>query len=179
MYTSIFDLVKKARLAAASVMPDGVHQSYPIPVNRDLSPEIAFLYCRGMTRRKDEGYQLWAPSYVIHFSLREGKLRSLKNLLPEQAGEGSDEPIGRYPAPAERTSADFLEKEVLLYQAYDELTPCFVESSAKDGTKLHESAREFLAAFGTTSEECLLSYYNSIGASFFGWVGTVARAGGG
>ncbi len=177
MSASIVKIVKQARIYAGGVMPEGSHQSYPIPVTEGAGLQLAFLYSQAMFTRPGEGYQIWEPGYAVYLSPADGRLLSLRALASFAVTPDGQppQPVGTYPSPPERMDAAFLENEIRLYEAYDAVLPHFA-SPEPPPAQAADAARAFLSAFQKVAEPPLMPHYEALGGRFFGWIRDLAAA---
>jgi len=182
----VVKLIEQARLYPAGALPRGTHQSYPVPVPGAKGLRVAFFYCTAMIIRPGEGLQLLTPSYVAFLDATTGEFELLKAVVPGEFGQKhkEDEILGKYLTLPERMAAEFLTRQVLLYQAYDALLPAFAvdqadvppqaKKAAREAQDVQKAAVQFRSLFPAVTEGPLQGYYQALGKDFFAWLNRLA-----
>lgn len=169
---SVKQLAEGVRPQVAAVLPVETHQSYPIPVVRNGTLRLRFLWSPAIVK-PGAGLLLQPPSHVVEVDGDSGKLLELRAVTPRDL-EQADDPakvIGRYDMlPDGRSPEQFLDMQARLYALYDALVPAFAQNRKPGDDKLATQARDFLALFPKVTEQPLQPYYAAAGAEFFTWL---------
>jgi hypothetical protein len=172
---SVVQLVKKARLYPCGALLALMHQSFPVPVPGPTGLQVAFFYGRGEVIAPREGLKLFPPTYVAFLEAETGRFVELRAVAAGEFGLPADDTvIGKYLSQGERLAAEFLTKEVKLYQAYDVLLPAFAAGSPVPASDVRKVAGEFNVLFPQVTEAPLQPCYQALGKAFFAWVNRVA-----
>ena len=174
---SVVRLIQSASLYTGGALLDQNHQSYPIPCPGAEGLMAAFLYCTAAIVKPREGILLKPPRYIAFFNTETGAFEELKLFSPQEWGlpPVEEEWLGSYLTPAERLSAEFLTKQIRLYQAYDLLMVPFASGQTSISDNERRSAIGFKTLFIEISEKPLLPYYQTIGNQFFAWLDLVSK----
>jgi hypothetical protein len=172
---SITKLVQRAELHPGGALPPNSHRSYPIPSAGAEGLRVAFLYSPAAIVEPQAGLQIYPPTYVAFFQAETGMFEELKSVTPAEFGlnVALDQPLGSYLTPAHRLSAEFLTKQVRLFQDYDLLMGAFAASLSVVSEEVKNGAIEFKSLFPQVAEAPLRPCYQSLGQHFFSWISRI------
>jgi hypothetical protein len=172
---SIVKLVQRAEVHPGGALPPNSHRSYPIPCAGTEGLRVGFLYAPATVVEPQAGLQIYPPTYVAFFHAETGMFEELKSVTPAEFGLNVplDQPLGTHLTPAHRLSAEFLTKQVRLYQDYDLLMAPFAASLSVVSEEVKRSAIDFKSLFPQVAELPLRPYYQALGEHFFSWISRI------
>lgn len=175
-FVSIVKLIQKAELHPGAALPIHSHRSYPIPCAGADGLRVAFLYAPAAVVEPQAGLQIYPPTYIAYFQAETGMFEELKSVTPGELGLNvpQDRPLGTYLTPAHRLAAEFLTKQVRLYQDYDLLMGPFAAFLFSVSPQVKKAAAEFKSIFPQIVEVPLAPCYEMLGRNFFGWLSRIA-----
>ena len=169
---NITKLIELARIYPASALPDGSHQSFPIPLGGSEKQFVAFLFCPASTDY-NKGLKLFHPNYIATLNVTTGNLEMLRRLKQEELIPTDSDPenvIGWYSMPEGMSSEEFSDLRNSLYNYYDVLLPVYSGVKKIDNSVLKNSASHFINVFEKVTEPALMPYYKKMGNDFLSWI---------
>jgi len=157
-------LTSAAILATARdiISPSLVYSNYvspPIVTLSDAEPLLSFLIGRGEVANGESGYVIWPPNLVAYFDVVGGRMVELRAVSPRDFDRHDDpsDPLSKGFAPLDKTSKDYLEKQIPLVQACDHLTGALLDEEN------HRAAFDaYDAAMMKILEKALVPYYRRL-----------------
>ncbi|MCG8022592.1 hypothetical protein [Candidatus Thiodiazotropha sp. LNASS1] len=135
------------------------YMSLPIPVIGDNKLLFAFLVGRGEAVNPELGYQIWPPSLLALFDATHGQFHELRAVTPAyfSLDQAVDQPMGKGVPPSDKSTTDYLQNELNLFQCCDNVI------SAVNTKQAHQNdLKRFDEYFRALSEESLLPYYQRL-----------------
>jgi hypothetical protein len=135
------------------------YMSLPIPVIGDNKLLIAFLVGRGEAVDPQQGYQIWPPSLLALFDSGNGQFYELRAVNPGyfSVDQPADQAMGKGVSPAEKTSVEYLQNELNLFQSCDNVISAIRAKQPHQG-----DLKRFDEIFRNQTEEALLPYYQRL-----------------
>ena len=144
------------------ISPSLIFSNYlspPVVVISDSKLLIGFLIGRGEVLDVEIGYQIWPPSLMALFDTYDGHFDELRAISPKEfsLSDHPDKPLCKGLSPAEKTSTEYLEKQLNLFQRCDGLIAAIL--SRRDYQK---ELKLYDKYFRSLAEEALVPYYRKL-----------------
>ena len=127
----------------------------PMPVMGDSRLLVAFLAGRGEAVNPELGYQIWPPSLLVLFEAENARFHELRAVTPGyfSIDQPTDQPMGKGLSPAEKSTTDYLQNELRLFQCCDEVLAAIIKKQPyqRDVERFDELCR-------ASADELLLPY---------------------
>ncbi|MES9941152.1 MAG: hypothetical protein ABW104_11400 [Candidatus Thiodiazotropha sp. 6PLUC2] len=131
------------------------YMSLPMPVIGNNRLFLAFLVGRGEALNPELGYQIWPPSLLALFETERGQLHELRTITPNyfSIDHPPDHPMGKGVSPPEKSTTEYLQNELHLFQSCDTLLIAIA------GKHTHQDElHRFDELYKSLTEEALLPY---------------------
>ncbi|MCU7926902.1 MAG: hypothetical protein KZQ97_10740 [Candidatus Thiodiazotropha sp. (ex Dulcina madagascariensis)] len=135
------------------------YMTLPIPVVSDAKLFFAFLVGRGEALNPEAGYQIWPPSLLALFDTDNGQFHELRAISPGyfSIDHPVDEPMGKGLSPPEKSTTEYLQNELHLFQCCDNVITAIRSQQAHQ-----DLFKRFDDYFRALTEEALIPYYQKL-----------------